>query len=54
MIGKNLLTNREEIPLNRSKVTWIDVVANGTKVRIINKETSITLVTKDKNDGSRK
>ena len=39
MIGKNLLTNREEIPLNSPKVTWKDIVVNGTKVQVTNKET---------------
>ena len=39
IIGNNKLTNREEIPLNSSKVTWKDVFVNGTKVQATNKET---------------
>ena len=37
MIGNNPSTNREEIPLNSSKVMWKDVVVIGTKVRVNNK-----------------
>ena len=40
MIGINLTTNREDIPLNSSKVTWKAVVINGTKILVSNKETS--------------
>ena len=34
MIGNNLLTDREEIPLNISKVMWKDVFITGAKVQV--------------------
>ena len=38
MIGNNLSTNGEEIPLNVSKATWKEVLVTGTKVQVNNKE----------------
>ena len=48
MIGNNPSTNGEEIPLNSSKVTLNDVLINGTKVRVTNKETSLMPFTETK------
>ena len=48
MIGNNLSINRGGVPLNISKVTWKDVVVNGTKAPVTNKETSGIPVTKTK------
>ena len=48
MIGNNQSTNREEIPLNSSKVTCKEVVVTGTKARVNNKETSWITVNKTK------
>ena len=48
MIGNNLSTNGEQIPLNISKMTWKGVVVTGTKVQVNNKETSGIPVTKAK------
>ena len=48
MIGNNQSTNREEIPLNSSKVTCKEVVVTGTKARVNNKETSVIPVNKTK------
>ena len=47
-IGNNMLTNGEEIPLNISKVTWKDIVVNGTKVKATNRETYGIPVTETK------
>ena len=48
MIGNNLLTDREEIPLNISKVMWKDFFITGTKVQVNYKEMSGIPVTKTK------